>query len=146
MIVRLLEPQPASPLDTVLEQRKNLVIGAAELETADRGRRIISDTASMVVDNEQVLGAVMVFRDVTEQTILQRQLELSDRLASLGSMAAGVVHEINNPLSVVVANTGYVLVELIKRRDALAPDDHAGRAALDARSPRRRTSSSRSAG
>jgi two-component system cell cycle sensor histidine kinase/response regulator CckA len=61
---------------------------------------------------QTLLGAVMVFRDVTEQKRMQRQLEIADRLASLGTMAAGVAHEIDNPLCVVVANAGLVLEEL----------------------------------
>jgi nitrogen-specific signal transduction histidine kinase/CheY-like chemotaxis protein len=60
----------------------------------------------------QVLGAVMVFRDVTEQRKLQKRLELADRLASLGTMAAGVAHEINNPLAVVVANATFLAEDL----------------------------------
>jgi nitrogen-specific signal transduction histidine kinase/CheY-like chemotaxis protein len=61
---------------------------------------------------KQLLGAVMVFRDVTEQKKLQEQLELSDRLAALGTMAAGVAHEINNPLAVVLANAGFLAEDL----------------------------------
>ncbi|HVV87434.1 MAG TPA: response regulator [Kofleriaceae bacterium] len=47
-----------------------------------------------------------------EQALLQKQLELSDRLSALGTMAAGVAHEINNPLAVVMTNTAVVQAEL----------------------------------
>jgi PAS domain S-box-containing protein len=43
-----------------------------------------------------------VLRDVTEQKKLQARLVVSDRMASVGTMAAGVAHEINNPLATVV--------------------------------------------
>jgi signal transduction histidine kinase len=49
-------------------------------------------------------GAVAVFRDVTEQRKLQEQLMVSDRMASVGTLASGVAHEINNPLASVMAN------------------------------------------
>jgi PAS domain S-box-containing protein len=43
------------------------------------------------------------FEDVTEEREIQGRLYLTDRLASLGEMAAGIAHEINNPLTGVVA-------------------------------------------
>jgi signal transduction histidine kinase len=46
----------------------------------------------------QVLGTVGVLRDLTEQHELQRRLIHQETLASLGQMAAGVAHEIRNPL------------------------------------------------
>ncbi len=48
--------------------------------------------------NGQVLGTVGVLRDLTEQHELQRRLIQQETLASLGQMAAGVAHEIRNPL------------------------------------------------
>jgi PAS domain S-box-containing protein len=47
---------------------------------------------------------VASFIDVTEQRKMQDQLVLSDRLAAVGTMAAGVAHEINNPLGALLAN------------------------------------------
>jgi PAS domain S-box-containing protein len=43
-------------------------------------------------------------RDVTERKRMREQLLLSDRMASLGTLAAGIAHEINNPLSYVIGN------------------------------------------
>ena len=51
-----------------------------------------------------------------------RRLEIADRLASLGTLAAGVAHEVNNPLSVVVANATYVADELARVREERGPD------------------------
>ncbi|HET9597832.1 MAG TPA: ATP-binding protein [Anaeromyxobacteraceae bacterium] len=47
-----------------------------------------------------------------ELEVAQQRLALADRLASIGTMAAGVAHEINNPLSYVLANVGYLAGEL----------------------------------
>src|SRR5881396_3203085 len=109
-----LDPKQASSLDQALEQGKTTHIQESELENGTGVNRIISDSAAPVVDEGQLLGAVMVFRDVTEQKLLQKKLELSDRLASLGTMAAGVAHELNNPLAVVVANAWLVGEEMTR--------------------------------
>lgn len=58
-------------------------------------------------------GAVLTVLDVTERTRLQNGLAQADRLASLGVLAAGVGHEINNPLT-------YVLSALHELSDRLA--------------------------
>jgi nitrogen-specific signal transduction histidine kinase len=51
-------------------------------------------------------------RDVTERRMLQARLVQSDRLAALGTMAAGVAHEINNPLAYVMLNLDWIARKL----------------------------------
>jgi PAS domain S-box-containing protein len=60
----------------------------------------------------QYIGNLGVVRDVTEQKKMQSQLMVSDRMASVGTLAAGVAHEINNPLAAVIANLDYVTESL----------------------------------
>lgn len=61
-------------------------------------------TLNPVLDDDgQVSMVVEVWRDVTDRTQLEAQLSHSERLASLGMLAAGVAHEINNPLASLLA-------------------------------------------
>ena len=46
--------------------------------------------------------------DVTDRKEIQLRLQISDRMASIGTLAAGVAHGINNPLAYVIANLDYV--------------------------------------
>ncbi len=57
--------------------------------------------------------AIGIIEDVSERQELQARLAVSDRMASLGTLAAGVAHELNNPLSYVVGNLAFA-------REALA--------------------------
>jgi PAS domain S-box-containing protein len=50
------------------------------------------------------LGAVAIFQDLTEITLLQRQVLQTEKMASIGQLAAGVAHEINNPMGFIHAN------------------------------------------
>ncbi len=50
-------------------------------------------------DGGAVSGCVLLFKDLAELKSLQKQIERSQRLASIGRLAAGVAHEIKNPLS-----------------------------------------------
>jgi PAS domain S-box-containing protein len=53
-----------------------------------------------------------VAREITERKEMEIQLAQADRLASVGVLAAGVAHEINNPLVYILNNVSYALSEL----------------------------------
>ena len=57
-------------------------------------------SVSLLQDNHQkVSGLIFVFQDLTDLRAMQEHLARSDRLAALGQLAAGVAHEIRNPLA-----------------------------------------------
>jgi PAS domain S-box-containing protein len=63
----------------------------------DRGTVVRNDKGVAV----RMVGSML---DITERVQLQERLALSDRMASIGTLAAGVAHEINNPLTYIKAN------------------------------------------
>ncbi|MFW5925275.1 MAG: hybrid sensor histidine kinase/response regulator [Myxococcota bacterium] len=74
--------------------------GSLTVRTKDGTLRHQEVSVSPVRDGEdRVTHHVWVRRDVTESRKLQARLMLSDRMASMGTLAAGVAHEINNPLA-----------------------------------------------
>jgi two-component system sensor histidine kinase HydH len=69
--------------------------------TIAEGRMIPMEVIATTLheDDGAFLGRVILFRDMTEMRRLKQEIVRSQRLASLGSLAAGVAHEIRNPLS-----------------------------------------------
>lgn len=60
----------------------------------------------------QVTSVVLVSRDVSENKQTEMHLMVADRMASVGTLAAGVAHEINNPLASVIANLDMALQDI----------------------------------
>jgi len=60
----------------------------------------LSTTSSRLKDeNGAIIGTVIILRDLRDIRSLEKEVQRSERLASLGRMAAGIAHEIRNPLS-----------------------------------------------
>jgi len=82
--------------------------------------------SSMLNGDGQYVGNLGVVRDVTERTKLQAQLMVSDRMASVGTLAAGVAHEINNPLTAVIGNLDVVIESVVsttgERPSSMSPE------------------------
>ena len=62
-------------------------------------------------------------RDVTERKKMEAHLIQTDRIAALGSLSAGIAHEINNPLAYVIVNLGFATEELatLAAQESLPP-------------------------
>ncbi|MEF3303242.1 ATP-binding protein [Paenibacillus sp. GYB003] len=68
--------------------------------TNDRERyELLMDSNLIRDESGQVVGAYVIFKDVTNLRSLEQQVQRSDRLAMIGQIAAGTAHEIRNPLT-----------------------------------------------
>src|SRR5438270_5870856 len=92
----------------------------AELRLKDLDR-VIGYTLSQVKDDEgTTIGAVMFFKDLTQVEQMEERERLRDRLASLGEMAAGIAHELKNPLAGIEVMAGLLRRQVPDSKDAQA--------------------------
>jgi PAS domain S-box-containing protein len=67
---------------------------------------------TLTEETGEIIGYLSVVRDTTEKKQMEMQLIQADKMASLGELAAGVAHEINNPLSGVISNAEFLQEEI----------------------------------
>jgi len=73
------------------------------LGVGEKERTLEISTARIVETDDQVRGFLVLIEDLTEKRILEDRLRRADRLAAMGTLAAGLAHEIKNPLTAVKA-------------------------------------------
>jgi PAS domain S-box-containing protein len=94
------EVLPDGELAAVLSGRLAQATYEHNLRLPDGTRRVLAaQAAPLKAADGTIIGAVEAFEDVTEIRRLRDQVERADRLKQLGEMAAGVAHEIRNPLN-----------------------------------------------
>jgi PAS domain S-box-containing protein len=75
---------------------------------AEDGREIVLETSAIGVGFDEVRAVLWLGQDVTQRRLLEGKLMQTDRLSALGTLAAGMAHAINNPLSYTLLNLEHV--------------------------------------
>lgn len=88
------------------------------------GQQVLGEVVTFSIPFDGQRAVVSIARDITERKQVQEKLRSTDRMVSLGTLAAGVAHELNNPISFVLSNLRFAVDELGEAGTPL-PDERA---------------------
>lgn len=89
--------------DFIANIRKNIPLRGLEIEfTCKDGRNLILSLSFKRLTLDGLPMLMVIGRDVTDQKHMQQMMIQTEKMVSLGGIAAGIAHEINNPLGIVL--------------------------------------------
>jgi two-component system NtrC family sensor kinase len=128
----MLKAQSMAGAFVVLESRAEAVrarLQRAEAELSEREMRRYNALLEETVRQrtcELELANARLQESLKQLQAAQAQLLFADRLATIGQLAAGLGHEINNPLAFIVGNLDYVQQQLVRTAGAATPEEQQG--------------------
>ncbi len=102
------EPESRRQAEAALDRMRqgdDLVGGEWEITTSDGRKRTVHISTSLVGVDGGTRHVLSLCRDITERKLIERQMRHTDRLESIGKLASGVAHDLNNILTpIMMAN------------------------------------------
>ena len=110
-------PELRNELSRVSDPHHTLNLYKFRMRNAQDRPLILSlSVVPLIGKEDQVIGRLLIFNDLTERVNLEDQLMQAEKLSSIGLMAAGIAHEVNTPLAVISSNA-----QMLMRQ--MEPDD-----------------------
>ena len=103
-----------NPLDQAMNQGTVLALGEDTILRSRDGRQFkIADSASPIRDEKSnIIGGVLVFRDITNRERMQEEVLKLRKLESVGRLAGGIAHDFNNLLTGIMGNIEITMQQL----------------------------------
>ena len=107
-----------SPIDKVLRTGQAVELGGSVMLIAkDQSEHLVADSSAPILNaNNEIVGAVLVFRDITDKKRLEEERQKASRLESIGLLAGAIAHDFNNILTAIMGNIS--LAKLYTQADA----------------------------
>jgi len=107
------------PITDFLQNRKVIERGEISYVTPSGKRIWLGLTLSPLRNSEgATIGQILIFTDLTHLKAIESQMELRNKLSSLGEISAGIAHELRNPMGVIA---GYTKLLSKKADESLRP-------------------------
>ncbi len=108
----LLKKQELERIDSGMKYRGHVRNYETERLAKNGEKKLVNLTESYIRDKEgKIIGRSQILRDLTDIKMREEQIQQSERLATVGHMAAGVAHEVGNPLTAISS-----LVQVCQRK------------------------------
>lgn len=109
----------SKPITDFLTERKVIERGEISYLTPSGKKIWLGLTLSPLKDKGgTIIGQILIFTDLTHLKAIESQIELRNRLSSLGEISAGIAHEMRNPMAVIA---GYTKILSRKADSSLKP-------------------------
>jgi len=108
-IVRLLNLSPEEQKKIIVAQSSR---GEVTLQTNQQSKTIGYSISPRRLSNGEHDGAVMMFKDITEDKVRRQQAEKAEKMQTLGEIAAAISHEVKNPLAGIKSMVQAVIMDL----------------------------------
>jgi PAS domain S-box-containing protein len=102
-------PAEANPIHLALNEQQRISDYRLKICRPDHEKYLSVNASPLYDERLQLIGAIVALRDITAavqseraREILQQKMQQTAKLASLGELAAGVAHEINNPMTGII--------------------------------------------
>ena len=73
---------------------------------------LVEYVSTPIREQDTLVGAVVIFKDITERKQLEREMQRADRMALVGQLASGLAHEIGTPLNIIAGNAELLGMDL----------------------------------
>ncbi len=109
-------PKAKSPIHASIRDGKVHQVGDEVFWRKDGTRFPVEYTSTPILEDGKVIGAVVTFRDITERQQTEAELLHARKMDSLGSLAGGIAHSLNNLLLPILALTRMTMDEISDRK------------------------------
>ena len=108
-VFQVFEDEPGgiqqNPIPAILEAGRAISLSEGVLLARNGTDKIVANSGAQIRDREsEIIGAVVVFRDITENKRMEDELLKARKLESVGVLAGGIAHDFNNILSGILGN------------------------------------------